>query len=656
MSNMSSFYGGRSGAPFTIVKTFDAIDLDSFDDKDKPVHTKTYYALSEDGKNFEITGDADTEGAVSVGEGHFIIKKTNKNYLKHNWQIAINNGSPVNKTSYKFPNETAEGMVQLFSKGINSLEEVNYQEYVLIDTVTRMNDYSNPDNGKLFRRGMNLDNGLGGAEYIGRIIGAQGFNTGIQADEFSDIENLNINVSKGTIVSELVAGNELAEENDGIKYIYANILDEGGNVLETKIGFKFPYLVNTFKSDLVVPYNLPSNLITEIKENGEALQNSTDNPNPFYRHWSIKIPNGKKGDSIELIRKQPTLAPAGINYYTSLDNLRKGTSAGTLTSAETISSNKYLIDEIGAYIQLDTNKFVKVEDCTNNKVFYIIRNYNNSATGELSDPIEAGDVDSIIKTNLANDGTLTFYYDNGETENAKNNIRWINNLQVNTEGDNPNYKLHVTYNTPKSNDIKEEDIGESISYIKNLQVNTDGNQKLHVTYNIKDGTPNKEEDIGAPINYIKEMYISNEKDKGSTDSVNISSKHLFVKYSDPKKQNAGVTIAGKEGGWIDLGSVEPPAANVQILTGVPNKKDHLFDREPPEVKYHDIKYKGAVIPANDTNILYYYDYINEKWVSIGTVGQGNVTSQINYIGKNEPDTNNMYVGSLWFQVFEKEEL
>ena len=196
MSNMSSFYGGRSGAPFTIVKTFDAVDLDSFDDKDKPVHTKTYYALSEDGKNFEITGDANTEGAVSVGEGHFIIKKTNKNYLKRNWKIAINDGSPVNGIEgYKFPKETAEGMVQLFSKGINSLEEVNYQEYVLIDTVTRMNDYSNPDNGKLFRRGMNLDNGLKGAEYIGRIIGPQGFNTGIQADKFSKIENLDTKIT-----------------------------------------------------------------------------------------------------------------------------------------------------------------------------------------------------------------------------------------------------------------------------------------------------------------------------------------------------------------------------------------------------------------------------------------------------------------------------
>lgn len=631
MANMSSFYGGRSAPSFTIVKNFDGIDVPS------NKYTKTFYAVND--KNELVHGalsfwegrNTDPESIVRVGTGdnpECIIRKTRNNFVQYSWRLTENNGTKVDEI--QLPQIFAKGMFQCFSEGVATLDEVNYQEYVLIDTVTNLNEYSNPDNGKIYRRGFDVNNGMHGAEYIGRIIGPQGFNTGIQLDTFSNIKNDTSNQKvKGTVIADLLPGSNLVIENNqlkegqGIECIYANVLDEGGNILQTKIGFKFPYLVNTFKGKLVTPYDITENenLITEIKENGETLQNSTDNPNPFYRYWSIKIPNGKKGDSIELIRKQPTLAPAGIKYYTSLYNLRHNISeeANTLVSNTTISSDKYLIDREGAYIQLDTNKFVKVEDCTNNKIFYIVRNYNNSATGDLSDPIEVGNVDSIIKTSLDKHGTLTIHYDNGETEDVENKIRWINNLQVNTTGENPNYKLHVTYNTPKSNGIEEEDIGES-------------------------------------INYIKEMYISNEKDKGSTDSVNISSKHLFVKYSDPKKQNAGVTIAGKDGGWTDLGSVEPPAANVQILTGVPNKKDHLIDGIPPEVKYHDMKYKGAVIPANDTNILYYYDYINEKWVSIGTVGQGNITSQINYVGKEEPNVENMYVGSLWFQVTEKEEL
>lgn len=548
MANMSSFYGGRSAPSFTIVKSFDGIDISS------NRYTKTFYAI--DNKNKLVHGtlrywegqNIEPESIVRVGTGdnpECIIRKTRNNFAQYNWRLTENNGAKVDEI--QLPQIFAKGMLQCFSEGVATLDEVNYQEYVLIDTVTNLNEYSNPDNGKIYRRGFDVNNGMQGAEYIGRITGPQGYNTGIQLDTFSNVSKINNPIEEQIIYSDLVPGGvkkqvsdestgevtEKLEENRNIECIYANILEESGNVLHTKIGFKFPYLVNTFKSDLVAPYGLPSNLISETDKDGNILSEEHSNNNPFYRHWSIKIPRGKKGDSVELIRKQPTLAPKGINYYTSLYNLKKNISPITLESSVEFSSDKYLIDEDEenkiAYIQLEENKFVKAEDCTNNKVFYKIRNYNTKEEGILSVPIEVGDIDSIIKTNLDKNGILTIYYDNGKEEIAKNKIRWINDIKLNTEGDNPNYKLHVTYNTLNSDGrIEEKDIGKSIRWIENLEVNKD-DKKLYVTYNIpKTDETSKIEAISEPIRWIENLEVDN------------NDKRLYVTYNTPKEIEGNV--------------------------------------------------------------------------------------------------------------------
>lgn len=66
-----------------------------------------------------------------------------------------------------FPN--VQAMVSSFSQGAN-YSDVHYDEYVLINT----QDRNDEDNGKIYRRGYNLTNQLGGAEYIGRISGPSG--------------------------------------------------------------------------------------------------------------------------------------------------------------------------------------------------------------------------------------------------------------------------------------------------------------------------------------------------------------------------------------------------------------------------------------------------------------------------------------------------
>ena len=69
-----------------------------------------------------------------------------------------------------FDVQYAEGMKQCFANGGNSTNEVNYGDFVLIDTVTGLCDFNNPENGMLFRRGMDFnDTKYNGGELMGKI-------------------------------------------------------------------------------------------------------------------------------------------------------------------------------------------------------------------------------------------------------------------------------------------------------------------------------------------------------------------------------------------------------------------------------------------------------------------------------------------------------
>ena len=65
--------------------------------------------------------------------------------------------------------KTVAEMIAEFSKG-NQYTTVNYDEFVIIDTENK----NNTDNGKIYRRGYNYTGDLGGAEYVGQIVGPAG--------------------------------------------------------------------------------------------------------------------------------------------------------------------------------------------------------------------------------------------------------------------------------------------------------------------------------------------------------------------------------------------------------------------------------------------------------------------------------------------------
>lgn len=158
MSSMESFYGGRQGASFVIVKHFDGIDI-----PEETKYKQGWYAKDDD--DYFIVP---------------LIERTGNNYNNYTyWGLIPKDGfttvtSQSGSVSDPLEIEYAEGMKQCFGKGGASTSEVNYGEYVIIDTITNLGEYDNPDNGKIFRRGMNYEDEIGGAEYIGIVSGPKG--------------------------------------------------------------------------------------------------------------------------------------------------------------------------------------------------------------------------------------------------------------------------------------------------------------------------------------------------------------------------------------------------------------------------------------------------------------------------------------------------
>ena len=124
----NSFYGGRRGASFIIVKSFKCIRKPDID--------------------------------------NWFWKKV----IQEAWENASKDNIGTEPSIEEWVVDNC--MVQAFEKG-GAYKIVNYDEYVIIDTPNK----NDKDNGKIYRRGYNYandPNNLGGAEYIGQIVGPAG--------------------------------------------------------------------------------------------------------------------------------------------------------------------------------------------------------------------------------------------------------------------------------------------------------------------------------------------------------------------------------------------------------------------------------------------------------------------------------------------------
>ena len=437
-------------------------------------------------------------------------------------------------TTFKSINQ----MVTAFKQG-GAYKTVNYDEYVLI-TPDNLND---KDNGKLFRRGMDYNNDMGGAIFEGQIVGPSGpaphtlMTTIAEVDRITTEDGLvddkgntyrrtegkyapTVNLlpgAKGT-----VANRTFDDDTDSIQWAAVSVRDANSHESTVHIGFKFPYPVIDFATQSVSTYNSGNYADTTKAERIDNEQH------PFFEKWKISIPKGVKGDTLKNFRM--------------------------------ITANNSIQDYTG-----------KSDDVTNNRkvLVYDYYHYDSKESGE---PVTLflGDYNMISGVDLADDGTVTIDYthdDNtvfnkaikwvdqitlngttgvftatynhttdaeGNPTTYTTNLRWVNNLVLAADG-----TLTLKYTT--GNDVI---LNQKIKWVTNTEIVTGetegtGSQKLKVTYN--DGTS---AEIGNPLNYIMKTAIDNRY-------------HLLVYHADPAKRTALVNKATWDGknDWEDLGYI-----------------------------------------------------------------------------------------------------
>ena len=463
---MESFYGGRSGAAFVIVQHFDGINIpqpgDGTGSATDYTYTRNLYAVDSLTNDFIIQhtpGDGTipagvydaTLGKYVASSTDFLVTQTadNINTAGWGWRAQENNGDPITgSTGLIFLEELARGMVQCFAQGAKSSSIVNYGEYVIIDTIKNMHQKNNPDNGKVFRRGMDVQAELAGAEYIGQIVGPQGVIAELDLDTYNNVLKES-NVKTGEYTStELVEGYDYdGNWNDNIKFAWANIKNEFGEIEKYLIGFTFPYLVLEYETSAVKPYD----------DNGvygdmTAVRRIDDKSHPFYEKWHFDIPKGVKGDLIDNLRVVYYDVPAGTKYkYSTNEGLLpvKARLAHKFYEYYDDSLNReqwvdvYLWDE-ATQTYKPSGKSYEYKVQLKNAVAglaYTETNFDNLEAGE-QEHIYLGEYNIIEDVILKDDGTVVVQYSHDKDKIFDQAIQWVDKIELGSDG-----HFQVTYNT-----------------------------------------------------------------------------------------------------------------------------------------------------------------------------------------------------------------
>lgn len=150
-------------------------------------------------------------------------------------------------------------MIDAFKLGAG-YTEVNYGEYVIIDTIfDNQNNPNNPNNGKIYRRGINYSNSVGGAIYIGQIQGPEGKMAPLTIMSIEDLDQIGDEDDRVIIEPygdyDYPSPDIYAIDQDGtthaIKLGFRNHTAEDGSDMQSAIGLDIPKPVVRMSAKIV---------------------------------------------------------------------------------------------------------------------------------------------------------------------------------------------------------------------------------------------------------------------------------------------------------------------------------------------------------------------------------------------------------------------
>ena len=401
--------------------------------------------------------------------------------------------------------KSIDDMIQAFKKG-DSYRDVFYGEYCLISTVN-LND---KDNGKLYKRGLDYTNDMGGAIFCGNIVGPSSgvpflqlntikevndrateaipedwyrvYPTGYELDSEGHVVGYKVNTDDGESgkpmatfpfsqahdISLVPGKTDEGTFNDGIEYAWCNIRRPDDNHDSwVYIGFTIPFPVFEMDTHVVSQYNSSGNYQADTT----TVDRTDDGTHPFYTSWDFGIPKGIKGDALRNLRViTPT---SGMTIYDP--------------SAITVNSETGLVS-VGA-----AGYTGQAEDiAAGRKILVFDMYYYDNQINPDPLTIYVGDFNKIDSITLADDGTLTIDYSHDDNTVFSRKIKWITATTLSPDTG----VFTVTYNNG------DPAFTTTLDWIKSISLDEDGT--IHY-YHTKD---NRDESYNNVIKWVTDVALN----------------------------------------------------------------------------------------------------------------------------------------------------
>lgn len=380
---------------------------------------------------------------------------------------------------------SVKDMINAFSMAEN-YRTVWYGEHAIISCKNK----NHPDNGKVFMRGLDYQNAMGGAIYKFQIIGPSSGTPFFQVDTIDNVEKISAKpleentyrrypVSQnadGTVVTNwkqdasgnwqdvggtikkdfkfnvqnrtLVPGKDGTSFNDDIEYTWVNIRkDDEDSDSWFYVGMKFPYTVIDYKAHAISQYDAAGN----IKNDADmvSIGRIDDKTHPFWEYWDMGIPKGLKGDTLRNLKVIEMKEELRNKIYAT-EHIIVNPTTGLATVGQSGYPN--MEDDIAKHRQI---------------VVYELYIYDKRIN---PDPIliYLGDFNIIKDITVDDKGTLTVSYTHNNDTVFTKKIKWVTGVALST-GDGAaggHFKIDFNNDSPAYE--------TDLTWVKGLEVQDNG--------------------------------------------------------------------------------------------------------------------------------------------------------------------------------------
>lgn len=308
-----------------------------------------------------------------------------------------------------------------------------------------------------------------GAKYIGKIQGPPGIAPILKLMTYAGATgkyDQQYQEDRKSIGSFTIGNKDLVsgKSNNEIKWVVANISEENSDLDKAYayIGFKIPYPVIEFSAVKITQYDKDGNYTTSIQQ---PLFTGDLSKRPFYHPWKLYIPKGIKGDCL---RNFKVISPSkndkiyDLNYY--LETGKKKIYDGLKNDADYTYKNTKGDTLPGRQILVYTEIVYDLHEAGDKTCFYV------------------ADYNTMTSMDIQEDGSVSIYFTHEDPRKYPKLLKWITNITLNKSKDGKTIQpghFVIHYNNDSYNQTKVSQY--DLDWVNNLILQSDGQVKQEFT-------------------------------------------------------------------------------------------------------------------------------------------------------------------------------